>query len=80
MLDFLLGLFTGGIATVLLGTGGYGLYFAFTFGEGWRGILLGVFAVACLLLGIVMTRTVGQIISTWSKWKRTMEEQTDERK
>lgn len=80
MTNFLLGLFTGGIASVLLGAGGYGIYFAISSMDGWRGILLGVFSVVALLLGIVMTSTVGQIISTWSRWKGILEGSSDDRK
>lgn len=65
-MKFLCGLITGGLASVLLAVGIYGICKAFTVAFGWLAVLIFVLALVSLVFGVAMTRVIGDCVMLWS--------------
>ena len=65
-MKFICGIITGGLATVLLAVGIWGICKAFALAFGWAAILLFLLALVSLAFGVAMTRVIGECVMLWS--------------
>lgn len=70
MIKFILGLFSGGLGTILLEAGIWGIKIALTSNIGWLSILIFILSAISIIFGIAMTRTIGHIVLFWSQNKK----------
>lgn len=70
MIKFILGLFSGGLGTILLEVGIWGIKTALTSNIGWLSILIFILSAISIVFGIAMMRTIGHIVLFWSQNKK----------